>query len=87
MYGAYVHEAVLAAGETETGVTIHLVDAEYDQGAILAQSRVPVLPGDTVATLAQRVLEREHRFLVETLKQIVAGTIVLPRFLMESKEL
>ena len=78
MYGAHVHEAVLAAGETETGVTIHLVDAEYDHGAILAQSRVPVLPGDTVATLAQRVLACEHRFLVDTLKQIVAGTLVLP---------
>lgn len=78
MYGAYVHEAVLAAGETETGVTIHWVDAEYDQGAILAQSRVPVLPGDRAVTLGQRVLACEQRFLVETLQQIVAGTIVLP---------
>lgn len=78
MYGAHVHEAVLAAGETETGVTIHLVDEEYDHGAILAQSRVPVYPGDTVATLAPRVLAREHSFLVETLQQIVAGTLSLP---------
>lgn len=78
MYGAHVHEAVLAAGETETGVTIHLVDEEYDHGAILAQSRVPVYQDDTVTLLAQRVLAREHSFLVETLQQIVAGTLCLP---------
>lgn len=78
MYGAHVHEAVLAAGEKETGVTIHVVDGEYDHGPILAQSRVPVLPGDTVTTLAQRVLEREHCFLVETLQNIIAGNLVLP---------
>src|SRR5262249_18491397 len=55
MYGVAVHEAVLAAGEQETGVTIHCVDEEYDHGAILAQCRVPVLPGDTADALAQRV--------------------------------
>jgi phosphoribosylglycinamide formyltransferase 1 len=78
MYGAHVHAAVLAAGAQETGITIHLVDAEYDHGAILAQCRLPVEPDDTVATLAQRVLEREHTFLVETLEKIVAGSIPLP---------
>jgi phosphoribosylglycinamide formyltransferase-1 len=78
MYGLAVHEAVLAAGEKETGVTIHLVDAEYDHGAILAQCRVPVLAGDTVASLAQRVLECEHRFLIETLGRIIAGELALP---------
>ena len=78
MYGAHVHEAVVAAGDQETGVTIHLVDREYDHGDILAQCRLPVLKGDTVATLAERVLEREHTFLVETLKRIIDGEIVLP---------
>lgn len=78
MYGAAVHEAVLAAGEKETGVTIHLVDEEYDHGAIIAQCRVPVLAGDTVASLAQRVLEREHGFLLETLERVIAGELVLP---------
>jgi len=78
MYGAAVHEAVLAARETETGVTIHLVDEEYDHGAILAQCRVPVLAEDTVASLAQRVLEREHSFLIETLERIIAGELILP---------
>jgi phosphoribosylglycinamide formyltransferase-1 len=77
MYGNHVHEAVLAAGERETGVTIHLVDEAYDQGAIIAQARVPVLAGDTVDTLAARVLETEHRFLVETLARILSGELVL----------
>ncbi len=70
MYGHRVHEAVLNAGEKETGVTIHLVDEQYDHGKIIAQCRVPVEPGDTVETLAARVLEREHTFLVETLRRI-----------------
>lgn len=77
MYGKAVHEAVLAARERETGVTIHLVDAEYDQGPIVAQVRVPVLDTDTVETLAQRVLETEHRFLAETLARIARGELVL----------
>jgi phosphoribosylglycinamide formyltransferase-1 len=63
MYGRRVHEAVLASGVTETGVTIHLVDEVYDRGAVLAQSRVSVLKGDTPERLAQRVLEAEHRLL------------------------
>jgi len=78
MYGAAVHEAVLAARETETGVTIHLVDEEYDHGVILAQCRMPVLAEDTVASLVQRVLEREHSFLIETLERIIAGELILP---------
>jgi phosphoribosylglycinamide formyltransferase-1 len=77
MYGRRVHEAVLAAGEKETGVTIHFVDGEYDHGAIIAQSCVPVLASDTVPILAARVLEREHSFLVETLGKIISGDIAL----------
>jgi phosphoribosylglycinamide formyltransferase-1 len=78
MYGAHVHEAVIAAGDRETGVTIHLVDREYDHGDILAQFRLPVLEGDTAVTLAKRVLVTEHTFLVETLKRIIDGEIALP---------
>jgi phosphoribosylglycinamide formyltransferase-1 len=78
MYGMHVHEAVIAAGDNETGVTIHLVDSEYDHGQILAQCRVPVLNGDTPEMLAARVLEKEHRFLVETLGNIIEGRIKLP---------
>jgi phosphoribosylglycinamide formyltransferase 1 len=75
MFGARVHEAVLAARETETGVTVHLVDEHYDHGDIVAQCRVPVEQGDTVESLSARVLEREHEFLIETLQAIAAGEI------------
>lgn len=61
MYGHHVHDAVLAAGEHESGATVHFVTNDYDRGAILAQERVPVLPGDTPDTLGARVLEAEHQ--------------------------
>lgn len=70
MYGRHVHEAVLAAGERTTGVTVHLVNEEYDSGPIIAQCEVPVCLDDTVETLTERVLQREHEFYVETLRQI-----------------
>jgi phosphoribosylglycinamide formyltransferase 1 len=63
MYGHRVHEAVLTSGVREAGATVHLVDEVYDHGAVLAQARVPVLPGDTPETLAARVLVVEHRLL------------------------
>jgi len=75
MYGMHVHEAVLASGDSETGVSIHLVDADYDTGPVLAQCRVPVLPGDSATELAARVQAREREFLVETLARIAAGTL------------
>lgn len=77
MYGMNVHNAVIEAGETETGVTIHRVNAEYDSGEIVAQTKVPVLDGDTAEILAARVLEREHEFLVEVISDISEGKIVL----------
>ena len=60
MYGSRVHEAVIAAGAGESGVTIHLVDDEYDRGPIVAQWRVPVEKTDTPESLAARVLAVEH---------------------------
>jgi len=78
MYGIHVHEAVIAAGEKESGVTVHFVDEQYDTGAILAQTRVPVRPDDTPETLATRVLEQEHVLYAETLQRIVTGEIPLP---------
>ncbi|HEX6104667.1 MAG TPA: phosphoribosylglycinamide formyltransferase [Gemmatimonadales bacterium] len=63
MYGDRVHRAVLASGARESGATVHLVDEVYDRGPILAQARVPVLPGDDAARLAARVLAAEHRLL------------------------
>ena len=77
MYGKRVHEAVLRAGETVTGVTVHVVDELYDHGRILAQCEVPVLAGDTVDSLAERVLRQEHRLYPDTLRRIAAGEIVL----------
>ena len=60
MYGARVHEAVIASGAAETGVTVHLVDDDYDRGPIVAQWRVPVEKSDTADSLAARVLNVEH---------------------------
>lgn len=78
MYGRHVHEAVLEAGELETGVSVHLVDAEYDTGPVVAQCRVPVEPGDSVETLSARVHERELLFVVEVLANMVDNIIELP---------
>jgi len=61
MWGMHVHRAVLAAGASESGCTVHLVDNLYDHGRILAQARVPVLPDDTAETLQRRVYEQEMR--------------------------
>lgn len=77
MYGIRVHESVIAAGETESGVTVHLVTEEYDRGPILAQVRVPVMPGDTPETLAERVLVQEHILYPATLQRIATGEIIL----------
>ena len=60
MYGARVHEAVIASGARESGVTVHMVDDDYDRGPIVAQWRVPVEKSDTPETLAARVLAVEH---------------------------
>lgn len=79
MYGRSVHEAVLAAGEKVTGVTVHVVDELYDHGPIVAQCEVSVLPGDTPDSLSERVLKREHEFYVEILQRISAGEIDLDR--------
>ena len=78
MYGKRVHEAVLAAGERVTGVTIHLIDENYDTGPIVNQCQVPVLEGDTPDSLSKRVLKHEHALYVETLQKISDGRIRLP---------
>ena len=78
MYGDSVFAATLAAGETESGVSIHLVNADYDSGPILRQCRVPVLPGDSIETLKARVRARERQFVIDTLAGIANGEIILP---------
>lgn len=77
MYGMRVHEAVIAAGDTESGVTIHLVNEEYDKGAILAQQSVAVHEGDTAESLAERVLAVEHSLYADTIARIANGDIKL----------
>ena len=77
MFGMNVHNAVIKAKEKETGVTIHRVNAEYDSGEIVAQTKVSVMENDTPEILAARVLLREHEFLVEVISSIVEGKIQL----------
>jgi phosphoribosylglycinamide formyltransferase-1 len=72
MYGHRVHAAVLASGARESGATVHLVSEEYDRGAIIAQQRVPVEPGDTVDTLAARVLAAEHELYPRAILELAA---------------
>ncbi len=77
MYGRFVHQAVLDAGETQTGATIHIIDDEYDRGRILGQTRVPIFPQDTAEELAARVLVEEKKLYVSVLQQIQQGAIKL----------
>ncbi|NTV05067.1 MAG: phosphoribosylglycinamide formyltransferase [Chlorobiaceae bacterium] len=71
MYGIHVHTAVLEAGETESGATVHFVNEEYDKGKILLQRKVPVLPGDTPESLAARVLACEHELYPDALEKLL----------------
>lgn len=69
MYGHFVHEAVLKAGEKESGCSVHVVDEEFDHGPVLAQAKVPVLPGDDAEKLAARVLEQEHKLYPKSIRE------------------
>lgn len=73
MYGKYVHEAVIAAGEKESGCSVHRVTEVYDDGEVLLQMKCPVLPDDTPETLAARVLELEHRAYPEAIRRVTHG--------------
>jgi phosphoribosylglycinamide formyltransferase-1 len=78
MYGRRVHEAVLAAGETETGATVHLVDDGYDTGPVVAQARIPLEKGDGVEQIEAKVVAAEPGLFIDTLKGISESRIVLP---------
>ena len=73
MYGDRVHEAVIAAGDNESGITIHFVNEHYDQGDIIFQARCPVEPGDSPESLARRVHELEYAHYPEVIEQVVGG--------------
>ncbi|MGA1665910.1 MAG: phosphoribosylglycinamide formyltransferase [Bacteroidia bacterium] len=73
MYGMHVHRAVLEAGKLTSGITIHLVDRDYDTGPVLAQFRCDVLPGDQPETLAERIHTLEHTQYPEVIASWVEG--------------
>ena len=75
MYGDRVHEAVLKAGEKESGCTIHYVDKGVDTGPIILQHTVPVKPGDNVHTLADRILVYEHRSYSKAIQLHIDGRL------------
>ncbi len=72
-YGDRVHAAVLANGDTRSGATIHVVDNGYDTGSVVAETAVPVLPGDTAATLGARVFAAECALYPVTIRSYVAA--------------
>lgn len=72
-YGINVHRAVLEAGETQSGATVHYAANDIDTGEIIRQASVPVLPDDTPETLAARVLEIEHKLLPEVIADLCGG--------------
>ena len=78
MYGLQVHRAVLASGDRVSGASVHLVEADYDTGPIIAQRTVAVIDGDTPETLADRVQISERALVVEVLSEIARGTRPLP---------
>jgi phosphoribosylglycinamide formyltransferase-1 len=73
MYGHFVHEAVIEAGETESGITIHLVDEQYDHGKTLFQAACTLEPGETPDSLARKIQVLEHRYFPEVIEQTVLG--------------
>jgi phosphoribosylglycinamide formyltransferase 1 len=71
MYGKHVHHAVVEAGETESGITIHFVNEHFDEGNHIAQFTCPVFSGDTADSLAARVLELEHVHYPKVVEQVL----------------
>jgi phosphoribosylglycinamide formyltransferase-1 len=78
MYGARVHQAVIAAGAAASAIVIHAVDEEYDHGPEVARLAVPIAPGDTAELLEARVKALEPGFFVETLQRVARGELPLP---------
>ena len=73
MYGERVHSAVLEAGERESGITVHYVNEYYDSGDIIFQAKCPVMPGDTVDSLASRVHALEYEYYPKVIEQVLEG--------------
>lgn len=71
MYGNFVHEAVKAAGETHTGITIHFVNNHYDEGEVIFQERIEVLPEDSPGEIAQKVHDLEHKYFPKVIESLL----------------
>lgn len=76
MYGNFVHEAVIAARESHSGITIHYVDEQYDHGATIFQASCPVLPDDTPETLAARIHQLEHQHYPKVIEELLLTQVV-----------
>lgn len=75
MYGKHVHRAVIEAQESESGISIHFVNEEYDEGAIIFQAKVSVEKGDSVEVLAQKIQQLEHRFFPKVVEQVISKSL------------
>ncbi|MEL6836889.1 MAG: phosphoribosylglycinamide formyltransferase [Bacteroidota bacterium] len=73
MYGMNVHRAVSEAGETESGMTIHYVNEEYDEGQIIFQASCPLIPGEAAENIAQKVLSLEHQHFAPVIEQLLTN--------------
>jgi phosphoribosylglycinamide formyltransferase-1 len=67
-----VHEAVIAASKTESGITIHYVNEKYDEGETILQKKLPIAPGENAKSLAQKILTLEHEWLPKTIEQLIS---------------
>ncbi len=74
MYGMHVHEAVIAAGDKVTGITIHYINSRYDEGRIIFQAQCPVLPGDSALEIAARVHALEYAYYPQVIEHVVCGS-------------
>ena len=74
MYGMHVHEAVIAAGDTVTGITIHYINSCYDEGRIVFQAQCPVLLGDSALEVATRVHALEYAYYPQVIEHVVCGS-------------
>jgi phosphoribosylglycinamide formyltransferase-1 len=75
MYGQHVHQAVLSAGEKESGISIHYVDEIYDNGKIISQFTCPVYENDTIESLANRIHALEHEHYSRVIEEVIRGMV------------
>ncbi len=73
MYGKHVHRAVKAAGEAESGITIHFVNTRYDEGSIVFQHTVQLFAKDTPDDIAEKVLRLEHKYFARVIDKLLTG--------------